>query len=89
MKKAIAGIFLGGLAVLSTAASPAESPIRRGPRPVKPGAYGVGRQIPDLVLTDIAGTKHKLSDFSDRKAVVLAMTGTGCPLCLNNPRRWR
>ena len=49
---------------------------------MNPGTCGIGRQIPDLVFTDVAGTKHKLSDFADRKAVVFAMTGSGCPLCL-------
>ena len=82
MKKAITGILPCSLAVIMIATSSAESPIRQGPRPVKPGAYGVGRQIPDLVLTDIDAAEHQLSDFADSKAVVIAMTGTGCPLCL-------
>ena len=64
------------------AVSPAESDLRQGPRLIKPGEYGVGRQIPDVSLTDITGTQHTLSDFASRKAVVFAMTGTGCPLCL-------
>ena len=61
---------------------PAESPVRQGPRPIKPGQHGVGRQIPDLSFKDIAGNQHRLSDFANKKAVVFAMTGTGCPLCL-------
>jgi thiol-disulfide isomerase/thioredoxin len=64
------------------ATSFAASPIRQGPRPVQPGACGVGRQIPDLTFMGIDGTEHKLGDFADQKAVVFAMTGTGCPLCL-------
>ena len=82
MKKAVAGIVSCAFAMVMTAATSAESPIRQEPRPVKPGAHGVGRQIPDLAFTSINGTKHKLSDFADRRAVVFAMTGTGCPLCL-------
>lgn len=56
--------------------------VREGARPIKPSANGVGRQIPDLTFTDISGTRHQLSDFANYKAVVFAMTGTGCPLCL-------
>lgn len=59
-----------------------ESSVRQGPRPVKPAAHGIGRQVPDMSFTDIAGCQHKLSDFADQEAVVFAMTGTGCPLCL-------
>jgi thiol-disulfide isomerase/thioredoxin/mono/diheme cytochrome c family protein len=59
-----------------------ESPLRQGPHPVKSGEHGIGRQIPDLVFTDIAGKQQKLSDFATHKALVFAMTGTGCPLCL-------
>lgn len=60
----------------------AESPIRQGPRSIKASEHGVGRQIPDVSFTDIDGKQHTLSDFTSRKAVVFAMTGTGCPLCL-------
>ncbi|WP_013630090.1 redoxin family protein [Rubinisphaera brasiliensis] len=62
--------------------TPTESPVREGPRPIKPGEHGVGKQIPDLSFTDIAGKQYNLSDFRDQKAVIFAMTGTGCPLCL-------
>ena len=60
----------------------ARSPVRQGPRPIKPSEHGVGRQIPDLSFTDITGKLQSLSDFANHKAVVFAMTGTGCPLCL-------
>ena len=60
----------------------ANSDIQRGPQPLKPSEQGVGRMIPDLSFTDIDGDAHRLSDFQDSSAVVIAMTGTGCPLCL-------
>ena len=63
-------------------ANQTEDSVRQGPRMVQPGVHGVGKQIPNLTFTDITGQQHKLSDFSDHKAVVFAMTGTGCPLCL-------
>lgn len=59
-----------------------ESPVRQGPQPIKAAAKGVGRQIPNLSFTDINGKQHTMSSITDRKAVVFAMTGTGCPLCL-------
>lgn len=58
------------------------APIRQGPKRLDAGAAGVGRQIPDLQFSDLDGNRHRLSDFSDRRAVVIALTGTGCPLCL-------
>ncbi|MDB4807717.1 redoxin family protein, partial [bacterium] len=61
---------------------PVESPVRRGPQLVKPGEYGIGKQIEQLLFKDINGQTHSLSDFADQTAIVIAMTGTGCPLCL-------
>jgi peroxiredoxin len=60
----------------------AGSSVRQGPRPISPGQHGIGRHMPNLSFTDIAGKQHSLSEFAGRKAVVFAMTGTGCPLCL-------
>jgi len=91
LRKAVAAKKKGTLDALLTPASPAPTPadrttaeslVRQGPRPIKASEHGVGRQIPDVSFTDIVGKQHRLSDFSSRKAVVFAMTGTGCPLCL-------
>ena len=54
--------------------------VRQGPRPLKPGDHGVGRLTPDISFTDLAGKKHQLSSFSKRRAVVVAMTSSSCPL---------
>lgn len=51
------------------------------PKPLKPAAYGVGAQIPDLAFTDMDGQAGRLSDFKDAKALVLAYTNASCPLC--------
>jgi thiol-disulfide isomerase/thioredoxin len=56
--------------------------IRQGPKLLKPSDRGIGRRIADLSFSDLAGTERKWSDFADRKAVVVVLTGTGCPLCL-------
>ena len=58
-----------------------ELEIREGPKVLHPGEHGVGRFVPDLSFTDINGNRHKLSDFRDAKALVIAVTSTGCPLC--------
>ena len=66
----------------ATSLSATQPEIRQGPRQVKAGEFGVGLQIPELSFTDINGQTHQLGDFAKSKAVVFAMTGTGCPLCL-------
>jgi len=58
------------------------SQIRQGPVPVNAGHAGVGRMIADFQFTTIDDQEHRLSDFLDSKVTVIAMTGTGCPLCL-------
>ena len=63
-------------------ASATPNPIREAPRVLKGGEVGVGRRIPDLAFQDLAGKPHKLSDFKRHQALVIALTGTGCPLCL-------
>lgn len=60
----------------------ADSDVRQGPVPVNAGSAGVGRMIPDLNLTTIDGRQLRLSQLTDADAIVIAMTGTGCPLCL-------
>jgi thiol-disulfide isomerase/thioredoxin len=57
-----------------------EASVREGPKPLKGSAHRVGRLMPDLAFTDIAGKAHKLSDYADKKATVFLLTTTGCPL---------
>lgn len=54
--------------------------VRRGPQPLKPADHGVGRLIADAEFTDLAGKPHKLSEFSQQRAIVIAMSSTSCPL---------
>lgn len=47
----------------------------------------LNRQIPDFTLTDYRGKTVSLRDFEDRDIVVVAFTGTECPLAkLYGPR---
>jgi peroxiredoxin len=47
----------------------------------------LGKKIENFVLADYRGKQHALADYADRKAVVIAMVGTECPLAkLYGPR---
>jgi peroxiredoxin len=47
----------------------------------------VGQKIKDFELRDHLGTPHKLSEWSDKKALVIVFLGTECPLArLYGPR---
>ncbi len=56
--------------------------IRQGPKVLQPNHHGVGRYVQDLAFTDLDGREHRFSDFANQRALVLVLTGTGCPLCL-------
>ncbi|MFM8617948.1 MAG: redoxin family protein [Opitutaceae bacterium] len=66
-------------AVVAELPPPLESP-REGPRVLKPGDVGVGRRVADVAFTDLEQRAGRLSDFAGSKALVIAFTGTGCPL---------
>ncbi|HXT58922.1 MAG TPA: redoxin domain-containing protein [Pirellulales bacterium] len=47
----------------------------------------IGRQIDDFKLQDYLGAPHRLADWSDKRAVVVAFLGAECPLAkLYGPR---
>ncbi len=56
--------------------------IRQGPQTIFPNANGIGRHVEIPSLLDVSGTKHESTSWADSPAVVIALTGTGCPLCL-------
>jgi Ca2+-binding EF-hand superfamily protein/peroxiredoxin/mono/diheme cytochrome c family protein len=51
-----------------------------GPRVVKGGDVGVGRQWPDLAFKTRDGQAHRLSEWGAQKGVVVAMTSATCPV---------
>jgi peroxiredoxin len=61
-------------------ADPAKEPVRKAPRVLKPAEHGVGVLAPDVAFTDATGKAGKLSDFKDKKAVVVLFTSTSCPI---------
>lgn len=79
---AVVGMFRNGHQGVQARAEEGTENARQGPRHLNGREHGIGRQIPDLQFTDINGNTYKLSQWAKQKAVVLAMTGTGCPLCL-------
>jgi thiol-disulfide isomerase/thioredoxin len=54
--------------------------LRVGPRVLKRADANVGRLMPDITFTDLAGRPGRLSDFKGARAVVIALTSTSCPL---------
>lgn len=44
-------------------------------------SQGVGRIVPDLVLTDLQGDRVQLRDFAG-SITVIALTSTTCPICM-------
>ena len=67
-------LLLAGLAVPGFAQQPAASPApATAPQPAPPKTHlKVGQAAPEFVLTDTQGKEVKLSDFKDKKNVVLA-----------------
>lgn len=73
--------ILGLLVVAcSTTVAPQETPVREGPRPVRPGDHGIGRYIADVAFADLDGTPQSLTTIADGRIVVFAMTSTSCPI---------
>ncbi len=55
--------------------------LKNAPKVLRGAEVGVGRLVPDVAFTDLAGKSGKLSDFKGSKFTVLAFTNTTCPLC--------
>lgn len=58
---------------------PEDSP-RLGPKLVKAGEAGVGRQLPDLELRDLEGQSRTLSQIGAGQPVVVALVSSSCPV---------
>ena len=74
--------LLAAALVNPAVADSAKDPVRQAPRVLKANEHGVGRLAPDIAFTDTTGKKGKLSEFKDKKAVVVAFTSTSCPVSL-------
>ena len=49
-------------------------------RELDPREVGIGKRIPDLSFREVDGSTGKLSDYADRKALVVTMRQVGCPV---------
>ena len=61
-------------------AASAATPVMQGPKRIKPGDVGVGRQVADASFTTLDGKAHKLSDWKSQAGVAIAFTSTTCPV---------
>ena len=61
-------------------ASSVSPDLRQRAKILRPADHGIGRYIADASFLEIDGKQHSLSEFNDRKLVVVAMTSTSCPL---------
>ncbi|HEY0549356.1 MAG TPA: redoxin domain-containing protein, partial [Verrucomicrobiae bacterium] len=77
-------VLLGiALATPSRAASVKTAPtnaVREAPQIVVAHDLGIGRLVPDMKLTPIAGQTFHLRDLKPAKAIVIAFISTTCPL---------
>jgi peroxiredoxin len=73
-------LSITSLALVSFLAAAPSASVRQGPEPIDANAHGVGRWVPDIPFTTVDGKKGKLSDFKDKKALVVAFTGASCPI---------
>ncbi|MDB6072938.1 MAG: Redoxin domain protein, partial [Verrucomicrobiaceae bacterium] len=58
----------------------AAKPVAAGPKILKAGDGGVGRQVQEVKFTDVTGHTHKLSGTVGEKGLVIAITSTTCPV---------
>ncbi len=58
----------------------AAAPVMQGPKQIKPGDVGVGRQVSDFAFTTLDGKQHRLSDWKSQAGVAIAFTSATCPV---------
>jgi len=76
-----AGFLITASAATTGAAAPLDAPpARRVARTLAPAAHGVGRLVPDVRFTDLAGDGHRVSERAAAGSfTVFAATSTSCP----------
>ena len=55
-------------------------PIRRGPKPLKPGGHGIGRLVRAFSFSDINGKQHAFRSEKNERFTAFCFTSTSCPL---------
>src|SRR5688500_12073555 len=78
-KRYVMAVLLGLGFLLDARAARADA-VREGPAVLAVAGSGVGELVPDVTFTDLAGKPGRLSEFRGRKATVLCVTSTTCPL---------
>ena len=62
------------------AGSAVAAPVAQGPRRIKPGDVGVGRQVADFAFATLDGKARRLSDWKSQPGLAIAFTSTTCPV---------
>ena len=62
------------------AAASAGIPVVQGPKQLKPGDVGVGRQVADFAFKTLGGKTARLSDWKSQKGVAIVFTSATCPV---------
>ena len=75
------GIIGGGIGAVMSQDDAKLKDVRQGPKLVDQRMHKIGHLIPDLAFTDTEGKSGKLSDYADKKALVIAVTNSNCPIC--------
>ena len=71
---------LGKAAPAPETAGGSAAPVVQGPKPIKPGDVGVGRQVADFAFTTLDGKARKLNDWKSQPGLAIAFTSTTCPV---------
>jgi peroxiredoxin len=77
----LASLFVAALCAAYARAEDETADLRDGPQRLPAAERGVGGLVPDIAFTDVDGSAGRLRDFHDRKALVIAYTNVGCPVC--------
>lgn len=75
-------VVQGAVAPEATPAIPVDAPkpVAQGPKILTPAEGAIGRQIPDLSFTTLAGESLRLSGLPGKRGTVIAYTSTTCPV---------
>ncbi len=88
VRRMMIGALVARRATPGAPATPAGQPpavkpdetLKEQPQLLKGGEYGIGRMVPEIALTDLAGHDGKLGVLPGNKALVIACFSASCPL---------
>ncbi len=75
-----AAVVVAGVWATVARAEGAADPVREGPVVLAPREAAVGHRVADAPFVDLDGKAGRLSDYKDKRALVVYMTSVGCPV---------